>query len=169
MDENTSLQRRLQANLVTDDAVYFYGGWLSSFAPISIVDRSPLVAWGRDSRRLYPTREHYFQAHKATNSLDFHRILSKTDCWDCKAEGNRILLREDWEEVKYEVMRRSIELQALAHTTFGNFLRETGRRKIYEDSPTDFIWGYRKGGKNLLGKALMEVRTTLGPEMANDG
>ncbi|MCY3414471.1 MAG: NADAR family protein [Candidatus Heimdallarchaeota archaeon] len=40
-------------------------------------------------------------------------------------------------------------------------LLSTGDEEIYEDNPTDFIWGHRNQGLNLLGKALMEIREVL--------
>jgi N-glycosidase YbiA len=142
------------SSVVEADPVDFYGGPFSNFAT------SPIgaTAWG--VQYLYPTVEHYFQAHKATCRADHDRVLAEHDCWAAKGAGRSIPLRADWEEVKYEVMLSGLRAK-FEIPYYREQLLDTGNREIREDSPTDFEWGYRNGGQNLLGKALMQVRAEI--------
>lgn len=147
--------------------VDFWGGPLSNFA------RSLFKAqdtWGREHS--YPTVEHYFAAWKATTPEDHDLVLYGTPDVDgsrpmhfptpaeAKQTGRTIALRPDWEDIKYDVM-----LEGLRHKFQLPYYKEqllaTGDRLIREDSPTDFEWGYRNNGKNLLGKALMQIRDEI--------
>lgn len=49
------------------------------------------------------------------------------------------------------------------HEELGKLLRETGERKLVEDSPRDAFWGVGKHGtgRNELGKCLMRCREKL--------
>ncbi len=73
--------------------------------------------------------------------------------------------REDWDEVKIEVMRWCINVK-LAQNLFpmGRLLDSTGDKAIIEHSHNDQFWGAtldNEGnlqGQNVLGKLLMELR-----------
>lgn len=135
----------------------FYGGVFSNFADSTIFMD---VGFGV---RAYPTVEHAFQAAKATTWEDHQRVATSPGPWFAKKEGREITLRDDWEQVKYDVMLECLRAKfALPH--FKRALLATGTREIREDSPTDFVWGYRNNGQNLLGKALMQVREELRSE-----
>lgn len=139
----------------------FYGGPLSNFAPSPIISSNP---FGEDDEILsFPTVENFYQAWKATNREDFERIAINPDTWACKRDGNRIQLRGDWEEIKYEVMLAGLRAKYKIPYYREELLKTEGHW-IREDSPTDFIWGYRHGGLNLLGLALMVVRQELAVE-----
>jgi len=82
--------------------------------------------------------------------------------------------REKWSEVSYDIM---IDVNIAKYTSdpyLEDILLSTGDKTIVEASPTDSIWGIglhwsddkvldesKWQGQNLLGKALMEVRTKL--------
>jgi hypothetical protein len=117
---------------------------------------------------MWPTTEHYFAAMKTFDKEQREAIRNAPTPLDAKRMGRVVTLRDDWEDVKYQVM-----LDAL-RAKFGNdahlkaILLSTEDAIIYEDSPYDKIWGTgEKGGvgtgKNLLGKALMEIRRELSP------
>jgi ribA/ribD-fused uncharacterized protein len=132
----------------------FYGGPFSNFADSTIfVD----VGFGMKS---YPTVEHAFQAAKATTPEDHENVRTAPGPSFAKRIGREITLRDDWEEVKYDVMLDCLRAK-FALPSFKGRLLSTGTRELREDSPTDFVWGYRNGGQNLLGKALMQVREEL--------
>lgn len=139
---------------MSDDPVDFYGGPFSNFAYSPIVVN---VGWGEHE---YPTVEHAFQAAKATTEWQHHAIRKTTNPKLAKQMGRHIPLRLDWEEVKYEIMLDLLRAKfAIPH--FRRELLSTGYREIREDSPTDRVWGARDGGQNLLGKALMQVRSEI--------
>lgn len=141
------------------ETVDFYGGPFSNFA------HSPFVAsdrWGRLHR--YETVEHYFQAAKTITEKDHDYVIDTkkggVGPGEAKTRGQKIKLRDDWEDVKYEVMLEGLRYK-FALDPFKTQLLETGHKELREDSPTDFIWGYRNSGLNLLGKALMQVRKEI--------
>lgn len=165
------------------DWIFFYGGPFSNFAPSAIVIEYPQPWHGDGSgslgapyRESYATVEHFFQASKAAAGFDHEMIRTADSPGESKSRGNSRqswapgcahlpLLREDWEDVKYEVMVAGLR-EKFAMPNYMPALLATSGSMIAEDSPTDFIWGIRdeRGGftgENLLGKALMEVRTEL--------
>jgi len=50
-----------------------------------------------------------------------------------------------------------------SHAELRNALLDTGDQEILENAPTDYFWGCGQlgGGQNMLGKLLMETRSTL--------
>lgn len=149
------------------DPLYFYGGEFSNFVGGPFLIAS-VQTWDGDPHEIvesYETVEHFFQASKAVSRISHFTIRAPKSAWKCKALGNSCVLRPDWEEVKYDVMMEGLRVK-FAQPYFRDFLLATGHRYIAEDSPTDTIWGIRDangglGGKNLLGKALMELRTEI--------
>lgn len=140
---------------MNEGPVDFYGGPFSNFAPCVFGAEDE---WGRTC--MYRTTEHYFQAWKATTPHDHDLVRAAQGPDIAKQIGRVITLRPDWEEIKYDVMLFALRAKFM----MPNYRREllaTGNREIREDSPTDFVWGYRNGGQNLLGKALMQVRDEI--------
>ena len=72
-------------------------------------------------------------------------------------------IRDDWEDVKIDVMRKCLKAKFTQHAKLKNLLLSTGDAVIIEDSPRDDFWGIGKygTGKNWLGKLLMETRDML--------
>lgn len=139
---------------MSDDPIDFYGGPFSNFAASPIEMN---VGWGFHE---YPTVEHAFQAAKAVTDDDHQEIRMAPSPSIAKTIGRRIKLRPDWEEMKYEIMLDLLRAK-FAIPYFRSELLATGDREIREDSPTDRVWGARDGGQNLLGKALMQVRSEI--------
>lgn len=137
--------------------VDFYGGPFSNFVGTPFVIDDP---WRPGKRFLYKTVEHYFQAAKATSADEHDWIAYANSPSLAKQRGRKVSLRSDWEEVKYDVMLTGLRAKFL-DPTYSKFLLDTEDAIIREDSPTDFEWGYRNNGKNLLGKALMQIREEL--------
>lgn len=132
----------------------FYGGMFSNFAASHI---SLDLGWGM---KTYATVEHAFQAAKATNEIDHDTVRRAPRASLAKKAGRQIRLRPDWEEMKYDVMLECLRAK-FALPQFKRALLATGDRELREDSPSDYIWGYRNNGLNLLGKALMQVREEI--------
>jgi ribA/ribD-fused uncharacterized protein len=134
------------------EIIDFYSGPFSNFA------LSPFLAADEWERlHTYPTCEHYFAAWKAANQNGHDWVLAAPYPGGAKARGHRIQLRDDWESIKFDVMVEGLR-QKFTLAEFRTQLLTTGDALLREDSPTDFVWGYRNNGLNLLGKALMQVR-----------
>lgn len=131
-------------------------GWMSNFWP------GPYQIEGQE----WPTTEHYFAAQKTLNLEQREMIRVKVHTpLGAKRYGRMMELRTDWEGIKYEVMKTALRAK-FGIDPLKSKLLATDDSLIYEDSPFDKIWGTgeRGGvgvGKNLLGKALMEVREEL--------
>jgi ribA/ribD-fused uncharacterized protein len=149
-----------------DGTVYFYGGWLSNFAPTPGL-RLPFGYHGHHESDRVPVRtvEHWFQACKATSRRQFDVILASGTAGGAKRAGRATELRPDWEQVRFEVMLCALRGK-FALEPYHSALLLTHPHPLAEDSPSDFVWGARDpdgghGGENLLGLALMRVRDEL--------
>lgn len=109
---------------------------------------------------IYVTVEHAFQAAKTNDFYERIPIFLSLDPTKAKQLGRLVTLREDWEEVKDEIMYNLVTQKF----TQSNYLK----RKLLETHPQELIegnwwgdtyWGVCRGvGQNKLGKILMEVR-----------
>lgn len=140
---------------MSDSPIYFYGGPFSNFVgyPIALPNQ-----WGKETT--YLTVEHYFQAQKATTQSEHDYVNEAKSPSEAKRRGQNIRLRWDWDDVRYRIMLRGLWVK-FCNPEYRGYLLDTGDRELREDSPTDFIWGCRNDGQNLLGKALMEVRAKI--------
>lgn len=147
--------------------VLFYGGRFSSFAKMPFLARPMFL----DIKPLtFPTREHWFQAHKTLNRVEFGAIteIDPRKPGTAKARGRKISpLILGWDDgVAFAVMVEGIRLQCHQYPALADQLLATGDRWIAEDSPSDYTWGARDSmggwsGRNLLGEAWMRVRREL--------
>ena len=121
-----------------------------------------------------------FQALKSTCHQDYDYVrgaysfsIAKIPR-EAKRRGRKIKLRDDWDEIKLEVMRGIIETK-FSPLVMRNLLLSTGHHKLVEGNWWhDIYWGVCNGsmrvsrcpghepqGKNHLGLILMEVREKL--------
>jgi ribA/ribD-fused uncharacterized protein len=149
-----------------DGTMYFYGGWLSNFAPTPGLPL-PFGYHGHHENDRVPVRtvEHWFEACKATSRRQFDLILASGTAAGAKRARRETELRPDWEQVKFEVMLCALRGK-FALEPYHSALLLTHPHPLAEDSPSDFVWGARDpdgghGGENLLGLALMRVRDEL--------
>jgi ribA/ribD-fused uncharacterized protein len=115
----------------------------------------------------YQTSEHYFQSQKYVGTP------IETKIRDCKTPGEAarmgrdrkhpVPLRQDWENVKDNVMREVVLAKFSQHADLREILLSTGDAELVEDTTTDYYWGCGTdgSGKNMLGKILMETRAIL--------
>ncbi len=146
--------------------VYFYGGWLSNFAPTPGL-RLPCGYHGHHERDRMPVQsvEHHFQACKAISRQQFDMILTCGTPRGAKHAGRETDLRPDWEQIKQRVMICGLRGK-FAREPYRSALLLTYPHALGETSPDDFEWGCRDGtggygGQNLLGILLMQVRGEL--------
>ncbi|MEN0062907.1 MAG: NADAR family protein [Myxococcota bacterium] len=127
----------------------------------------------------YATAEHFMMAEKARLFEDAtmrEAILSTDDPGKAKAFGRKVRNFQDtvWNAERFDVVVRGNVAKFEQNPELRDFLMATGRRVLVEASPRDRIWGIGMGasnpdaghpsawrGKNLLGFALMVVRSNL--------
>lgn len=129
----------------------FYGGTFSNFTKSSFTYAG----------QTYKTVEHFFQTRKTLDNVEREKIRTAKTPGEAKRLGRRCTLRPDWESIKFNMMLEGLRAKFTQHGGMAEELKATGTQELCEDSPTDFIWGWRNNGKNLLGKALMQVRKEL--------
>ncbi len=127
--------------------------FLSNFWPATVCYRG----------LLFPTVEHGYVAAKV-ESPEIHRYVSMIENpGEAKSFGSKLLLREDWDEVKIHVMRDLVMQKFANHKDLGASLVATGSRELIEGNTWgDVFWGVCEGkGQNWLGRVLMESRRCL--------
>ena len=131
----------------------------------------------------YATAEHWMMAGKARLFGDreaLERILAAPHPRTAKTEGRKVRGFDEavWARHRYELVVRGNKAKFGHHAELRDFLLGTGERVLVEASPTDRIWGIGMTaadesatepaawrGLNLLGFALMEVRSALRAEV----
>ncbi len=115
--------------------------------------------------QFWKTSEHYFQAQKFVGTEYEEQIrLSLSPMEAAKMGRDRSKpLREDWEDIKDEVMRKAVLKKFSTHKDIQKVLLSTEDKVIIEKTSNDYYWGCGKdgSGKNMLGIILMEVRELL--------
>ena len=114
------------------------------------------------------TVEAYYQACKAS-SIDEGRIIAVLPPGKAKRAGRVASIREDWPEIKVEVMTRALRHKYTSGTRAAEFLVQSHPRKLVETNYWhDNIWGdctcskcRSIQGTNLLGVFLMAIREEL--------
>lgn len=114
---------------------------------------------------LYATVEHAYQASKTKDPKLRKIIASAPGPWEAKKLGKGLVLREDWSEVRTNIMRGLIR-EKFQNPFLGHRLLKTGEAKLVMNNKwNDRFWGICRGaGENWLGKILMEVREELKQE-----
>jgi hypothetical protein len=134
---------------------------------------------GGTDRWWFNSREHAFQAAKATSYADMLRVLNTPSPYQAKRAGRVIQCRQDWEQVKRVVMMECMLAQFTCLGHLGDQLRATGDAVLVEGNTwNDTYWGAVHHGKqglpfwqvpggihyyghNWLGRLLMMVREVL--------
>jgi ribA/ribD-fused uncharacterized protein len=162
-------ERRGLPHYAEDGPVCFYGGWASSFAAFPF-RATPMLHYPPLERLEFPTREHWFAAHKSLDPRDLEAVLAADGPEAAKRLGREVTLRPGWDDgLSFTVMLAGILHQLDEHAYLREELLATGTRLIAEDSRTDDIWGIRDRdggftGLNLLGRAWMAARAQLRAE-----
>lgn len=116
----------------------------------------------------YATGEHLFAALKTTNVHDHVRVRDEATPQGAKTLGRRVQLRDDWERIKYDVMRLVLRVKFSADRPEARMLVNTGDALLVEGTNwNDRVWGVdvRRDepypGRNWLGTLLMARRAEL--------
>lgn len=142
------------------EKIYFYKtneeyGYMSNFS------RHSLIVNGVE----YKTSEHYFQSKKAEGTPYEQTIINAEKPSEAAKLGRSrdFKLREDWEQIKDDVMRKAVLAKFEQHSDIREKLLSTGNAILVEDTIDDYYWGRGTNGfgKNMLGIILMEVRKQL--------
>ena len=136
--------------------------FLSNFYP------SPFIYEGVE----YPTVEHAFQALKTLDKDEREKVIACDTPSKAKRMGRKVKLREDWEDIKDQLMFDLVKAKFRQNQELKEMLIATGEEELIEGTRWhDNYWGNcscerckNKEGKNKLGKILMEVRRTVKKE-----
>jgi ribA/ribD-fused uncharacterized protein len=117
----------------------------------------------------YPSMEHYFQAMKTLDQGERAKIRAASTPAQAKRRGRNVVLRDNWEEIKDEVMRVGLEHKFAVGTQLAEKLLDTGNEELVEGNYWhDNVWGNctcvncrEIKGQNLLGRLLMGWRYEL--------
>jgi N-glycosidase YbiA len=129
--------------------------FLSNFYPCSV----------SYNERKYPSVEHAYQAAKSPHDPAYQAKILRIpadEAGQAKALGQSVTLREDWEDVRIDIMLDLIR-QKFRHPKLRIQLKSTDEAELIEGNYWfDTFWGVCNGhGENHLGKILMKVRDEL--------
>lgn len=112
--------------------------------------------------KLYPTNEHAFQAAKTFDENEKEKIRKSKTASRAKFLGRKVKLRDDWEDVKIQIMY-DICLEKFKNEDLKEKLLNTGDKTLIEGNTwNDDFWGKcNEDGQNHLGKILMQIRNEL--------
>lgn len=128
---------------------------------------------------IYKTAEHFMMAEKARlfNDTESEKaILKSGNPGEAKSLGRNVLgfVNDTWDQQRFDIVVRANLEKFQQNEELKEFLLSTGKRVLVEASPVDKIWGigmaednehvenpFKWKGLNLLGFALMEVRSQL--------
>ncbi len=117
-----------------------------------------------DGKR-WMTSEHYFQAQKffGTKYEEKIRLLDNPMKVATMGRNHDLPLRDDWEQIKDEVMRKAVYAKFSQNNDIKDILLSTNDNTLIEKTSNDYYWGCGTDGtgKNKLGVILMEVREKL--------
>lgn len=141
-------------------AIYFYKefgdlGYLATYSQHGFIKDG--IYW--------KTVEHYYQANKFVEDEVRNLVINAETPKMASAIGrNRnYKIRDDWEQVKNEIMYDAVLAKFLAHPNLAEKLIATGNEEIVEETVKESYWGCgpKKDGLNIYGKILCKVREDL--------
>ena len=148
------------------DQIKFYSSGEIPFGAFSnFLKKHPIIVNDKE----WPSSEHYYQAMKFTDKNVQEAIRFLKTPREAADTGRRrdLPLREDWEEVKNDVMREAIKAKFTQHTCLKSILLASGNAELIEHTTNDNYWADNgdSSGKNMLGKLLMELRDEIRKEI----
>lgn len=112
---------------------------------------------------IFPSSEHAYVAAKTLDVNKRAEIAEVETAGQVKRLGRKLVLREDWDEVKLSVMEEIVRNKFLQNPQLAGMLVDTGDEELVEGNTWgDVFWGECQGvGGNHLGKILMKIREEL--------
>lgn len=121
---------------------------------------------------VYDNSESAYQAQKLADP-DARKQFAYRYADEAKRMGLKVDIREDWEQVKLELMRKIVEAKFTQNPLLARRLVETGNRHLMEGNYWgDTYWGidlHTRKGENHLGQLLMELRERFQKEGIPEG
>eukprot|EP00800_Vazella_pourtalesii_P004272 TRINITY_DN145_c0_g1_i16.p1 TRINITY_DN145_c0_g1~~TRINITY_DN145_c0_g1_i16.p1 ORF type:complete len:857 (+),score=109.51 TRINITY_DN145_c0_g1_i16:42-2573(+) len=116
---------------------------------------------------LWPTAFHYLQAQKFIYRPDIVKLIQASEsplaAWDiAHSNDNAKLVPMSFIDARDNVMKEAMWAKVEQHEDVCRLLKGTGRRRlVFSDEDTH--WGIRhdRTGENMIGKILMDIRSTL--------
>ena len=127
--------------------------WLSNFYPIRMKMADGLT---------YGSTEHVYQAMKSNSLEDRAKVAASKTPGQAKRLGRRLKMREDWDQIKREIMKQILRVK-FTHPILRQKLLDTGDAYLEETNHWgDTYWGVcHDVGLNQLGEILMEIREEI--------
>lgn len=139
--------------------ILFYGHTCGEFAAFSNFYPAEFVLDGWT----WACSEQAYMYFKS-DDIDYQKSVKHTkDPYAVKKIGRKAKLRKGWDSRKFDVMVRVLEAKFEQNEDLKSILLSTGDIDIHEDCK-DPWWGGGQnfpGGRDYLGKALIEVRKRL--------
>ena len=134
--------------------------WLSNFELVDIEYKG----------MTYPSSEHaYMSAKNESVGWKFKCADRSLTCGDIKSLGSKVELREDWEDIKLQVMEEILTIK-FSKEPYRTKLLDTGVQNLQEGNHhQDRFWGISfydvpNEGENHLGRIIMRIRDKLREE-----
>lgn len=114
--------------------------------------------------KLYKSAEHAYQAKKCANPIDAERIRNAPTPSIARSMGRRVLMRPDWDQIKYTEMLGILILKFEKPSLKIKLHRTHDRLIEHENRWHDTYWGicmcdeHNECGINRLGLILMTIR-----------
>ena len=155
--------------ITTDTHVYFWNGIYSNWDNCHFEDFSTGIKF-KNSEQAFM----WYKAQVFSDVETMELIQKESNPKLVKALGRQVKNFNDamWNELRFDKMVYVNELKFSQNPYYGQILKNTGTRILVEASPYDKIWGVglletdpliydekNWKGLNLLGKALIEVRS----------
>lgn len=111
----------------------------------------------------YPSTEHAYQAAKTFDLEKRKECSNLSKASQARLWGQKIGLREDWENVKIQVMEDIVRDKFQRHEDLKDLLLQTEDKYLEETNWWKCtVWGVCDGvGENHLGKILMKIRDEI--------
>ena len=114
---------------------------------------------------MWPTSEHYYQAHKYTDSEMQEKVRAAQSPMEAAQIGRdpKFPKREDWDSYKDIAMETAVRAKFSQNEYLKLLLISTNNAVIHEHTKNDCYWGDcgDGSGKDKLGILLMKIRSEL--------
>jgi ribA/ribD-fused uncharacterized protein len=109
----------------------------------------------------YKSIEHAYQSHKTDDPTLREIIRNAKTSSEAKKLGQCIIVRQDWNDIKLQLMREFLR-KKFDNPFLEPLLLRTGEALLINKNRSDKFWGVVGNvGENWLGRMLMDIRVEL--------